>query len=402
MAGESAREVARRNREKAERLLRVAQTYERGAQGEEMTASALARLDADQWRVIHDLRWPGRRYANIDHLVIGPGGIFVIDSKHWSGRVELRGQVLLQDGRRREKAVAAAADSAIAVAELLPGLNPDLVQPVLCFVRDEPVAGWARDVIVCSTSNVVAMLESRKPVFVQPEVQRQLHRLQGALSSATMAPPPVASATVRPGVPGHRTRVATTGGRRRRVPSQTRRKGGGASLFAGLALVVFAVLASQSGFLRDLTTRLVEAQALPSVAEGEHLQLKGGPSRPPLEIAESRIVRAVPLKASEGPSPGQTLWAVRFTVRNVGQMPLPGPWPITARVIDGEGMSHLVEPRVTGVRQGRLLPLTRAVVAGGTASGFLIFQLPVANKISEVRVTYGAERARWKLGTSSR
>ncbi len=156
MAGESARDVARRRREKAERLLRVAQTYEHGAEGEEVTAHALAGLDPSKWRVLHDLRWPGRRHANIDHLVVGPGGIFVIDSKHWSGRVTVRDQVLMQNGRKREKAIAGAADAAIDIAELLPGLNPNLVQPVLCFVRDEEVVGWARDVIVCSTTNIVA------------------------------------------------------------------------------------------------------------------------------------------------------------------------------------------------------------------------------------------------------
>lgn len=40
MAGESARELARRQREKAERLTRSATLWERGAEGEEATADA--------------------------------------------------------------------------------------------------------------------------------------------------------------------------------------------------------------------------------------------------------------------------------------------------------------------------------------------------------------------------
>ena len=44
VAGESARDVARMRREKAERLNRVADAYERGAQGEQQTAHALAML----------------------------------------------------------------------------------------------------------------------------------------------------------------------------------------------------------------------------------------------------------------------------------------------------------------------------------------------------------------------
>jgi hypothetical protein len=37
--------------------------------------------------VFHDLAVPGSR-ANVDHLVIGPTGVFVIDSKQWSGSVQ--------------------------------------------------------------------------------------------------------------------------------------------------------------------------------------------------------------------------------------------------------------------------------------------------------------------------
>ncbi len=37
--------------------------------------------------VFHDLAVPGNTSANIDHLVIGPTGVFVIDSKQWTGNV---------------------------------------------------------------------------------------------------------------------------------------------------------------------------------------------------------------------------------------------------------------------------------------------------------------------------
>jgi hypothetical protein len=36
--------------------------------------------------VFHDLAVPGS-LANVDHLVIGPTGVFVIDSKQWTGSV---------------------------------------------------------------------------------------------------------------------------------------------------------------------------------------------------------------------------------------------------------------------------------------------------------------------------
>jgi hypothetical protein len=37
--------------------------------------------------VFHDLAVPGNASASVDHLVIGPSGVFVIDSKQWSGSV---------------------------------------------------------------------------------------------------------------------------------------------------------------------------------------------------------------------------------------------------------------------------------------------------------------------------
>ena len=40
------------------------------------------------WAVLHDLAIPGSQ-ANLDHVVIGPGGVFVIDSKQYRGRLQL-------------------------------------------------------------------------------------------------------------------------------------------------------------------------------------------------------------------------------------------------------------------------------------------------------------------------
>jgi hypothetical protein len=62
--------------------------WRRGAAGERRTAQLLGPLEQHGWAVLHDLAIPGSR-ANIDHLVIGPGGVFVIDSKQYRGRLQL-------------------------------------------------------------------------------------------------------------------------------------------------------------------------------------------------------------------------------------------------------------------------------------------------------------------------
>ena len=59
-----------------------------GALGEQRTARLLGRLDRLGWAILHDLAIP-RRHADIDRLAIGPGGVYVIDSKQYSGRFQL-------------------------------------------------------------------------------------------------------------------------------------------------------------------------------------------------------------------------------------------------------------------------------------------------------------------------
>ena len=55
--------------------------WERGAVGEELMARRLADLP-DAFRVLHDRRIPRTR-ANIDHIVTGPSGVWVIDAKRY-------------------------------------------------------------------------------------------------------------------------------------------------------------------------------------------------------------------------------------------------------------------------------------------------------------------------------
>src|SRR2546430_2430149 len=51
-----------------------------GAQGEELVAAQLAKLDRTRWSVLHDIPI-GQRHANVDHLVFGPGGVFSLNTK---------------------------------------------------------------------------------------------------------------------------------------------------------------------------------------------------------------------------------------------------------------------------------------------------------------------------------
>lgn len=58
-----------------------------GASGERRTAKALRKLQADGWHAVHDVE--RRINGNVDHIVTGPRGVFILDSKKWSGVVRV-------------------------------------------------------------------------------------------------------------------------------------------------------------------------------------------------------------------------------------------------------------------------------------------------------------------------
>jgi hypothetical protein len=98
--------------------------WRRGAAGERRTARLLASLERRGWAVLHDLAIPGTQ-ANIDHLVIGPGGVLVVDSKQYRGRLWLdrdgmvwHGRHLLVSALRKVRWAADQADEVLGVAEV--------------------------------------------------------------------------------------------------------------------------------------------------------------------------------------------------------------------------------------------------------------------------------------------
>jgi hypothetical protein len=98
--------------------------WRRGAAGERRTARLLGPLERHGWAVLHDLAIPGTQ-ANLDHLVIGPGGVLVVDSKQYRGRLWLDPDGLLWHGRhlllatlRKLRWAADQADEVLGVADV--------------------------------------------------------------------------------------------------------------------------------------------------------------------------------------------------------------------------------------------------------------------------------------------
>lgn len=123
--------------------------WDRGAIGEELLGARLDTLATDGIAILHDRRIPGSK-ANIDHIAITRGGIWVIDAKRYKGRPELkieggilrpRVEKLLVGGRDCTKLL----DGVLKQVGLVRDLVGDVpVTGVLCFVEaDWPLIGGA-------------------------------------------------------------------------------------------------------------------------------------------------------------------------------------------------------------------------------------------------------------------
>jgi hypothetical protein len=95
--------------------------WRRGSVGEVATAGELDALSR-RWTVRHDLAIPGSR-ANLDHVVIGPGGVWVIDSKAY--RAHLRpGWRSVRIGDRRMETASVAWEAQVVADRLGVSVRP--------------------------------------------------------------------------------------------------------------------------------------------------------------------------------------------------------------------------------------------------------------------------------------
>ncbi len=153
-----------------------AETWPDAEADAEAVARVLATLDAAEWTVYRDVRWPTREFASLDHVVVGPKGVFVIDSLSWSGRLSVANDQVRLNGIIRDSELVGAVEAAAALTELI-GLGAHDVQPVLCFVREEWLTGTARDVLVCSTANLDTMLLGRSARLCPEQIRTANHGL---------------------------------------------------------------------------------------------------------------------------------------------------------------------------------------------------------------------------------
>jgi superfamily I DNA/RNA helicase len=132
---QEARRQERLLREQWQAARQEAYRWKAASEGERAVAAQLLVLTERGWRLLVDRKWPGTRAANVDMLLIGPGGVFVLDVKNWRSAPEVSKGTLHVGGESRDshaaKLLAVTRTAEGAVASL--GMSPVAVQPLMVF-----------------------------------------------------------------------------------------------------------------------------------------------------------------------------------------------------------------------------------------------------------------------------
>jgi len=134
----------------------------KGAKGEEWVAHELAFLNSD-YAVFNGLRLRGGK-QNFDHIIVGPAGVFVVETKNWKGSVEFREGKLYAGGKEpsRPPLKQVKAASAELVAWLDEANCGDLpIHSVLCFLGTKLPQDVmnVNGVIVCTGAKLPEVLQ---------------------------------------------------------------------------------------------------------------------------------------------------------------------------------------------------------------------------------------------------
>lgn len=130
------------------RLIPIARRFNRGEHGERHVADVLEELRTDGYKPIHDI--VGKNF-NVDHVLVGPAGVFAIETKFRSGQGEItfrNGEALFVGGFPEEKdCLKQARGSAKAVSQLIAEncARREWVTPIVVFVGDWKIRNEWRD-----------------------------------------------------------------------------------------------------------------------------------------------------------------------------------------------------------------------------------------------------------------
>ena len=149
-----------------------AASWYRGALGELEVARILSRLDSS-WTVLHAVP-VGSRGADIDHVVIGPGGTFTINTKNHGGKkIWAAGSGFLVNGQKLAhiRHSLFEAERAARVLSDVAG-TPVAVTPLIVVVDPESLVRKKPDVVVMSSNDLALWLRRRPRMQTDAAIAR--------------------------------------------------------------------------------------------------------------------------------------------------------------------------------------------------------------------------------------
>jgi hypothetical protein len=144
------------------------------------TFRVLQGLESQGWHRLDDLQRLGSQSAAVDHVLVGPGGIFVIGSRDWGGPLSVRSGMLRPRGALTGEA-RAVGEATAAVGSFLSVSLRRYVVPVLSLVRDDELTAAMDNVRVCSTASLRGFILQRGRVLSSSQISEALASLRAVL-----------------------------------------------------------------------------------------------------------------------------------------------------------------------------------------------------------------------------
>jgi hypothetical protein len=148
----------------------------KGFEGESRTAAYLEPLLRQGFVLLHNRQLPGRN-ADVDHIAIGPSGVFTIETKNWRGRLDVTFNRLSVGDNDRTWVVEQVYREAIAVQIALGEVLNErriTVRPILCALGGVPRLGAksVSGVTITDGKDLASLLVGRPQILSADDVQR--------------------------------------------------------------------------------------------------------------------------------------------------------------------------------------------------------------------------------------
>lgn len=151
---------------------RHVESYFKGARGEERVAGILESLP-DTYHVFNDFVAGG---VHVDHVVVGPAGVFAVETKYWRGAVTIEDGHILIDGQLPTHSPLAQVlrEAALVKAALAKAGWRGDVTPVLAFASDTFSAHAAelQGAVVINSCDMRKSFETDRVIIPPDELDR--------------------------------------------------------------------------------------------------------------------------------------------------------------------------------------------------------------------------------------